>query len=203
MKDYSIPMALVDYIPVVLFLISSVLLQRGLYNKLSKGLFALFACGTIDIFIAGALKATYKLLYALNICDFPALSDLFMPLQSIGFLLAGLSVLICVFKKNKGTAVLAVAPPMFKGTFLFIGIMILGMGALLGGLSVFGIRAKKRYTVIIFICSFAAFLCMGFLSTRDFDLAIFNWLAEAVNIIGQLLLLLGVIALRKAKAFEN
>lgn len=46
-------MALVDFIPVILFAISSVILQRDLYNKMSKGAFALFAAGTIDIAAAG------------------------------------------------------------------------------------------------------------------------------------------------------
>ncbi len=56
MKDFSIAMALVDYIPVILFLIASIILQRDLYNKMSKGAFALFSAGTINIFSAGARK---------------------------------------------------------------------------------------------------------------------------------------------------
>ena len=67
MKDYSIIMSLVDYIPVLMFALSSIILQRDLYNKMSKGAFALFAAGTMDISFAGALKSTYKLLYALGI----------------------------------------------------------------------------------------------------------------------------------------
>ena len=79
MKDFSVSMALVDYIPVLFFAIASVILMRDLYNKMSKGAFALFAAGTIDITCAGALKATYKLLYATGACDFEALSDMFFP----------------------------------------------------------------------------------------------------------------------------
>lgn len=40
-KHFSVPMALVDFIPVILFAIAGVLLQRALYNKMSKGAFAL------------------------------------------------------------------------------------------------------------------------------------------------------------------
>lgn len=61
MNQFSVPMALVDFIPVILFAVSSIVLQRDLYNKMSKGAFALFAAGTIDIIAAGALKALYKL----------------------------------------------------------------------------------------------------------------------------------------------
>ena len=42
MKEFSVPMALVDFVPVIFFAIASVMLQRELYNKMSKGAFALF-----------------------------------------------------------------------------------------------------------------------------------------------------------------
>ena len=84
MYNFTVIMALVDYIPVLLFLIAALILQHDLYNKMSKGCFALFAAGTIDIFIAGALQATWKLLYAAGICDFRALNTFFMPAQSLG-----------------------------------------------------------------------------------------------------------------------
>ena len=92
MYAFSIPMALVDYIPVLFFGIAALLLQLDLYDKMRKDAFALFAAGTINIFVAGFLKASWKLLYAAGICDFQALNTLFLPLQSIGFLLAGLGV---------------------------------------------------------------------------------------------------------------
>ena len=54
MKDFSVAMALVDCIPAILFCAGAVLLQRDLYNKMSKGAFALFSAGTINIIMAGA-----------------------------------------------------------------------------------------------------------------------------------------------------
>lgn len=41
--EFSVPMALADFVPVVLFLIGAILLQRELYPRLGKGQFALFA----------------------------------------------------------------------------------------------------------------------------------------------------------------
>ena len=87
MKDFSVGMALVDFLPVIFFAAGAVLLMRDLYNKMSKGAFALFAAGAIDITCAGMLKACYKLLYAAGVCDFEALNTLFFPMHSIGFLL--------------------------------------------------------------------------------------------------------------------
>lgn len=63
MYDVTVPMALVDYVPVFLFGWTAVLLQRDFYGKMPKYAFACFAAGTINIFIAGFLKATWKLLY--------------------------------------------------------------------------------------------------------------------------------------------
>ena len=127
MKDFSVSMALVDYIPVIFFAFAAVILMRDLYNKMSKGAFALFAAGTIDITCAGALKATYKLLYAAGVCDFEALNAMFFPVQSIGFLLAGIGILAMLCHKQSKTAVCAVAPPLFSGTFVFVGLMVAGL----------------------------------------------------------------------------
>ena len=79
MKDFSIAMALVDYIPVVLFGLGAANLMQCLYNKMTKASFSLFAAGSINVFMAGFLKATYKLLYAANICDFEPLNAMFFP----------------------------------------------------------------------------------------------------------------------------
>ena len=113
-------MALVDYVPVIFFAVAAVILMRDLYNKMSKGAFALFAAGCIDIVCAGALKATYKLLYAATVCDFEALNAMFFPVQSIGFLLAGIGILAMVCHKQTRSKLLAVAPPVFSGTFVFV-----------------------------------------------------------------------------------
>ena len=75
--EFSVPMALVDYIPVAFFAITAVILMRDLYHLMSKGAFAIFSAGLLNVIIAGALKATYKLLYAAGICDFAALNDMF------------------------------------------------------------------------------------------------------------------------------
>ena len=105
MKDFSIAMALVDYIPVVCFAIASFILLRDLYAKMSKTAFALFSAGVIDVTIAGFLKATWKLLYATGACNFEALDHMFFPVQSIGFLLAGIGILIMlVGNKSKAPA---------------------------------------------------------------------------------------------------
>jgi len=199
MKDFSVSMALVDYIPVLFFTIAAVILLRDLYNKMSKGAFALFAAGMIDVACAGGLKATYKLLYAANICDFDALNCLFFPMQSIGFLLAGIGMIALLTHKQKEVKVYAALPPVFfSGTFLFVGLMVAGLGCMDVGLSVIAAKMKKPGVIALFVFSFVCSLCMGYLSSQDFAQASMNWIAEGVNVVGQGTLLAGTIMLHKA-----
>ncbi|MBR2929817.1 MAG: hypothetical protein IKC32_01175 [Clostridia bacterium] len=197
MNDFSIPMALVDYIPVVLFAVASFILLSDLYGKMTKGAYALFAAGLIDVAIAGALKATWKLLYASGACNFEALDAMFFPVQSIGFLLAGIGILLMLVKKNGEAKLLAVAPPVFSGTFVFVGLMVAGLGIMDAVLSILAAKLKKPLFIAIFALSFVCSLCMGYLSSQNFAEAAMNWITEGVNVVGQGAFLAGVILLHK------
>jgi len=195
MKDFSVSMAIVDYIPVILFAAAAVLLMRDLYNKMSKGAFALFAAGVIDIVCAGALKATYKLLYASGVCDFEPLNEMFFPVQSIGFLLAGIGIIAMLCHKQG--AACAVVPPVFTGTFVFVGLMVAGLGLMDVALCILAVRLKKPAFIALFAVSFICSLCMGYLSSQDFAQASMNWIAEGVNVVGQGTLFAGVWLMHK------
>ena len=185
----SIPMALVDFIPVIAFAFSAVSLQRALYERASKGAFALFAGGTIFIVCAGFMKALWKLLYAANICDFERLNQAFFPTQSLGFLLAGIAVIAIVFFPQKKPGVMAAAAPtVFSGTMVFVAGMVLGALGFCGGLGILAWREKKKVSAVLFFLTFVFMMMMGYLSSRDFTQASMNWIAEGVNIIGQGLL---------------
>ena len=197
MKEFSVPMALVDFIPVVLFTVAAIFLQRDLYNKMSKGAFALFAAGTINISIAGFCKALYKLLYASGICDFQNLSNMFFPVQSIGFLLAGIGIFAMMFHKQGEGAALCVTPPVFSGTMVFVSCMVIGLALMCTAMGIIAVRMKRPFVAVLFALSFFCSLAMGYLSTKDFTQSYMNWIGEGVNIFGQGLLFWGVILLRK------
>lgn len=194
--DFTIGMALVDYIPVICFAIGAVILMRDLYNKMSKGAFALFAAGTINITIAGALKATWKLLYAAGICNFEALNNMFFPTQSIGFLLAGVGILAMLVYNQEETKLRSV-PPVFSGTFVFVGLMVAGLGVMDTVLCIVSAKLKKPWLIALFVLSFVCSLCMGYLSSKDFTEAAMNWIAEGVNVVGQGSFLAGAYLLHK------
>ncbi len=196
MYEFSVLMGLTDYVPVALFAVSMVLMQRDLYNKMPKYAFACFAAGTINIFIAGFLKATWKLLYAAGLCDFHVLNTMFLPTQSLGFLLAGLGIILMFTPRKK--AALAVAPPLFSGTLLFIPMMVLGLGAICSCLSILAAKLKKKALIVVFVLCFVCYMGMGYLASRDSSSAAMNWIEQGVNTLGQLLLLIGVSGLHRA-----
>ena len=196
--DFTVSMALVDYIPVLFFALAALILLRDLYSKMSKTSFALFAAGVTNITIAGALKATWKLLYAAGVCDFQALNAMFFPTQSIGFILAGTGILLMIYKKKSTHNIAAaVVPPVFSGTFVFVGLMVAGLGMMDAVLCMLAAKLKKPWLIAIFILSFVCSLCMGYLSSQDFAQASMNWIAEGVNVIGQGTLLIGAYLLHK------
>ena len=201
MKEFSVAMSLFDFIPVLLFGAAAIILQRDFYNRMSKGAFALFAAGTIDVFCAGFLKAVYKLLYSLNVCDFQPLNSLFFPLQSIGFILAGIGI-VALLTHSQSEKLYAAAPAVWSGTVLFVALMCIGVALIDGGLSVIAKRMKKGGVIVLFVISFFCCMCMGYLSSRSFDKALFNWIAEFVNLFGQAALLGGTVILHKSGLAE-
>lgn len=190
--DFTVEMALVDYIPVAFFAIAAVILMGDLKNKMSTLVFAIFTIGVADIAIAGACKATWKLIYASSQVDIAFLNKMFFPTQSMGFLLAGLGLLIMIIqKKNKGEI-------RHYSTMGYVAIMVTGLALVDIVLCILSAKLKKKGTMVLFILSFICSMCMGYLSSsQDFTEAIWNWIAEVINVVGQGALLLGVVMLHK------
>ena len=197
MYNFSVPMALVDYIPVAFFAATALLLLQDLYGKMSKSAYVLLAGGSVNVFMAGFFKATWKLLYAANICNFVALEEMFMPVNSLGLLFVGLSLIGMLIWKRK-SAMLSVAPPVFASSMPFIMMMVLGLGGLCVGLSILAAKMKKGKFMTLFILSFVCAMAMGYMSSQDSTQSWVNWVEQSINTVSQLCLMLGVIALHKA-----
>ena len=197
MYHFTVPMALMDFLPVIFFGVTAVLLLQDLYNKMFKGAYALLAAGSINVFMAGFGKALWKLLYAANICDFVVLEKMFMPVNSLGLLFVGLSLIgmLCWRKKN---VLLSAAPPVFASSMPFIMMMVIGLGGLCAGLSVVAARMKKVPVMILFILSFVCAMAMGYMSSQDSTQAWVNWAEQGINTVSQLCLMLGTIMLHRA-----
>ena len=197
MYNFTIPMALMDFVPVAFFAVTAALLLGDLYNKMSKGVYALFAAGSVNVFMAGFCKALWKLLYAAGICDFVALEEMFMPVNSLGLLFVGLSLIgmLCFKRKN---VTLSVAPVALTSSLPFIAMMAVGLGGMCASLSIVSAKMKKGKVMILFILSFVCAMGMGYLSSRDSTLAWVNWAEQSINCVSQGCLMLGTIILHKA-----
>ena len=203
--EFSIPMALVDFIPVVLSMISGLIIQKQYHERMSLVDYALLCAGIIMSIVASICKALWKLLYAANIVNFISLNQMFFPMMAIGYSLAGLAMILHYFfnKKDKAVKALAVAPPVYTGTFFFVSIMILGLGEFCLGLGLEAIRLGKKKLSLVYVLAYVLLLLMGFMSTRDSSSAIVNWMAEVINLASESLLLWANIQLVKAMTAEN
>ncbi len=190
MKQFSVPMALMDFIPVVFFLLGFLTLSKDLSKKMNKAALILFNVGCGMVSLAGLLKASYKLLYAQGAGDIAWMSDQFFSNQAFGFLMAGIGLMIHVLKKDNAYA--------FLPTMALVGIMVVGLGALDAGLCFLSSKLKKRSALVCYIVSFFLCLGMGYLSSKDFDQAFMNWVAQFINLFGQGLFYLGSRILHKA-----
>lgn len=189
---YTVPMALTDYIPVVLFGISALLLCRDLKNKMTKGVFVTLEIGAIVAFLAGFFKATYKLLIATGVGELAFLNDSFLPLQSSGLLLTGLALVLMLALRKRSAALMA---PMTMG---FISMMVIGLGGMCASLGIVSAKMKKKILIPVFILCFFCYMGMGYLASKKDGSAASNWIEQGVNTLGQILLLLGVRSLDKA-----
>ena len=85
MNGITVFMAIVDFIPVILFFAAALLLQHDLYSSLSKTNYTLLSAGSLMIFTGGAAriaKVTEKL----------------VPFMAIFYLIGGVIVLIIRYK---------------------------------------------------------------------------------------------------------
>ena len=197
MHDFSVAMGLMDFVPVVFFAVSAALLLRDLHNKMGSGIYALFAAGCIDVFMAGFCKALWKLLYAAGICDFQALEQMFLPVNSLGLLFVGLALIAMLCFKKK-TVALSAAPVVIGGVMGFIMMMVVGLGGMCASLSIVAAKMKKKWTIALFVASFVCAMGMGYMSSQDASLAWVNWVEQSINTVSQLCLMVGVIALHKS-----
>ena len=191
MKEFSVPMALFDLLPVALFTAGSFLIAKDLNRKMGRINRLIFVIGLCMTAAAGLIKALYKLFYAVGAGDYEWMSRQFFSNQAFGFLLAGLA--LTWYVTRNGNKLHALLP-----TMSLVAIMVVGLGALDASLAYLAAGAKKKGALVCFIVSFFLCLGMGYLSTKDFSGSSMNWIAQGVNFAGQGLFCLGCFSLHKA-----
>lgn len=194
-EGITVPMALVDFLPVIFFFIASIILQHDLYYKLPKWGFACLAGGAIMVFAGGFYKALWKILYAVTEIDYAQLSSSFFPMQGLGFLIffLGLLSLFIGKKKVEGEVRLNMSPIMIA----LIGGQIVGMGGAQIILAILGGKMKKPLIIVMFAISFLFMFAMGYLSSKFDDSSSMHWIAQLTNIVNLGTFLAGTLLLHK------
>lgn len=184
----TVPMALMDFLPVLLFGAAWVILYKDLKNKLDLCSGLLLPLGAVLVFAAGFCKAVWKLQTALGLNAVELFNKAMFPTQSVGFVLLAVGMLALMYGKRKGARSL---------TMVWVMLTVLGNLGASAGL-VWIARKVKKKAIPLFIVAFVLSMMMGYLSSRDFAQASMHWIAQSVNTLGQGLLLWGALLLRRA-----
>ena len=179
-KEFTVPMALTDLVPVILFLTGNLLIWSGHRHRMSRPSKVIYLFGVVLIVAAGFLKALYKLLYAAGAGDFEWMNRQFFTNQSVGFLLAGIGLTFPETDAEKEKGTFAVIP-----TMALVGLTIIGELLMYISLCRYALKMKKAAAAVLLGVSFILSQCMGYLSSHDFSGSAINWIAQAVNIFAQ------------------
>ena len=218
-EDYSLIMGIVDLIPVILFALAGCILIKSLFNVLKKPFAVFLSAGVSFGITAGTFKALWKILLALDICDFYPFDAMFMPIQSFAMVLIGVGLISILFDKEiRGVSkanvviwplaiIILVGTParLENGSIMFIAILVIGEAMIATSLSFLAIKNKNWICLALFIVSFIGLMVMGAmkpLSTKmNLTVTAANWIEESVNIVAQLSLLVGCYLLNKKGFF--
>jgi hypothetical protein len=183
---YSIGLALVDFIPNIAFLIGAFYLVKIIVMTRGKRCSRMVMAGALLVFLGGALKATWKLLYAAEVGDFQLMSQVQFALLAPGFLALVVAIIILLRKKSSGVPLLAMAA--WKIPFLFVmTVSSLGCHGLLTFVS---FKRGAKLAAAGFIVAFLGLLSMSMLASAEQSVAM-QWVEEGINSLGQIGFMVG------------
>lgn len=193
METYPLSLALFDFIPTLAFLVGAFYLVRtGLICR-GRPCGRMIMAGGLLVFLGGFFKATWKLLYTLQIADIQWMSQGQFVFSSLGFL--GICVaVISMVRGRRGLAPGSVALSMaaWKIPFLFV-MTVASLGAE-GILAYLAFRRRARLAAAAFIVGVLGLLALGALASAEQSLAM-QWVEEIINTLGQLGFMFGNILL--------
>ena len=191
-ENYTLSLALVDYLPSIAFGVGAYFLTRFGYSikgKLGSGIMALGSC---LVFIGGLSKATWKLLLVLYELDSRLFDDSLFILQAPGFclmLIASITITRSRYIKSNKLPVIA----LWKVPLLaVVTISSLGM---YGTLASYSYRNHLRTAGWFFVLTIIIVLGMSGMASWGDQTIVRQWIEEGINTIGQLSFAMGSIIL--------
>lgn len=192
--DYSVIMAIVDFLPVLFYFLAAWLVASDLYPHVSKTTYGLLASGSVMCFIGGAFKALWKLLFCFGI-NYPAFFTSFFPMQAPGFMLYFVGIIMAMkqLKKGKGESGLnMITAATVTSSVPLLAFQSIGSVGSLVCLTILGFRTKNKIAGVFFILAIIfLFGMVGLSVTLDSSLGWANWAEQGVNTVGQVFFFLG------------
>lgn len=120
MEGFTLSLALLDYVPVAAFGAAGLVAGQAMGSPV-------FTTGAALSFLAGLLKATWKLVLAVSGRDIRAMNRPFVPMQATGFLLMLTGAVIRLFRSGLSAAAVLLGLPQaifFVLWLLFTALMV-------------------------------------------------------------------------------
>ena len=197
-EEYSIALALVDFIPTIFFPIGAYFFQKFFKKQNNVKSQILWIIGGFLVFIGGFFKAIWKLNMAITQNDILFLSDSLFVFQSIGFTCLFIGTLLFIISQSKKTNIPKSTPLTALAVWKipFMAIQTLTCIGTYGLLIHYAFKKKnKKGAFLLIISVIIIFLMVGF-SSSDMSISI-QWIAEIINTLGQLSFLLAGITFTK------
>lgn len=200
--EYTLGLSLLDFVPTIAFLVGAYFLVKISLQHRGTACGRMMMAGTLLVFAGGFLKASWKLLYTLQIADLRLLSELQFVLLSIGFL--GMLVAVILLSRSLkasagGGSVMAIA--VWKIPLLAV-MTICSLGAQ-GILAYISFQKKTKLAGAFFILAILCMLGMSGMASGSEQTVATQWIEESINSIGQIGFALGSYLLYKKCQTED
>jgi hypothetical protein len=187
-------MALMDYIPVLCFIIGAFFLAKFFLKDQKRYLGWMVMIGGGLIFLGGGLQATWKLFMALNIGNFSWMSQgqfIFMAFGYSALLIPTIS-LISASKLVKN----APLPAMAVWKIPFLAVMTLASLGTYGILTFVSFRRRQPLAALGFIMALLGVLVLGGMASQEQTVTM-QWIEQSINAFANLGFALGSFLLFK------
>lgn len=186
--------ALEDYVPVILYYNSGLLLRENLMKKMSKVILNIFTLGILVTFTAGFLKATHKLLLNAKICDIAILKKMFFPLNSFGAFMTGFGIVsMLIFNQETEKYLFYLVIPIIiiiefvPKLMIKILLSTIGFGCICFGMAYMSFKSDKILSGILYIICFLFIIVLGALSNKINSYKM-NWIGQGINTLAFIIL---------------
>lgn len=215
--EFTLSLALADFIPVIIYLISTLTIRKAIDKRLVPSMNAVFRLSTGLVFITGFIKASMKVAFIAEhhstIIDTvqSMLDTYYFPTLVTLYYISGLSVLFSLMINTK-KPIRIIVYTLFslilvkniicytdveKSKMFFVLILSLGNLILWGSLSFLSFKCKIPSSGVLYIITFILLMGMGYMNTKDFSNAATHWATESLNIVAHIFMLLASVTLRK------